>query len=263
MTDMFTIGQFTVDENDTASNQPWWTLTTGQLCATSQHYCTGTVTTDQKEKRNSPRFAFLKISARNHLAHLQSRTSQPITQALQKSQIAINFQIMIILHRFYKHLKDMFMLKKIVLIPLLFLFLNSFTIIHNNTFYQYECISIGTNSTIKIWSPKKGTKYKFQDALKNAVELILFEGISGEKCTKQSPLLNTTESKEKFKKIEATFFSKKGDYSKFVNLVTNENEKRGVKKDVSIPVYTITVSVQEIEKYLKEKEILKPLNNGF
>jgi len=46
-------------------------------------------TTDKKERKNKiPRFAFLKISfASPHLAHLQSRTNQPETQALQKSQI--------------------------------------------------------------------------------------------------------------------------------------------------------------------------------
>jgi len=38
-------------------------------------------------ERKIPRFAFLKISTNAHLAHLQSRTSQPTTQALQKSQI--------------------------------------------------------------------------------------------------------------------------------------------------------------------------------
>ena len=48
---------------------------------------TGTHTADKEEKRKSHRFAFLKISTNTHLAHLQSRTSQPTTQALQKSQI--------------------------------------------------------------------------------------------------------------------------------------------------------------------------------
>jgi hypothetical protein len=43
--------------------------------------------TDQREKRKNPRFAFLKISASAHLTHLQSHTSQPTAQALQKSQI--------------------------------------------------------------------------------------------------------------------------------------------------------------------------------
>lgn len=46
-----------------------------------------TRTTEKETERKSPRFAFLKISANSHLAHLQSRKSQPTTQALQKSQI--------------------------------------------------------------------------------------------------------------------------------------------------------------------------------
>lgn len=53
------------------------------------HQCNRTKTkaTDKEEKIKSPRFAFLKISANAHFAHLQSHKSQPTTQALQKSQI--------------------------------------------------------------------------------------------------------------------------------------------------------------------------------
>jgi len=50
-----------------------------------RHRANQTMTVDEKEK--SPRFAFLIISACAHLAHLQSRTSQRTTKALQKSQI--------------------------------------------------------------------------------------------------------------------------------------------------------------------------------
>jgi len=50
-----------------------------------QYNTTKTINTE--EKRNSPCFAFLKISANAHLAHLQSRTSQSTTLSLQKSQI--------------------------------------------------------------------------------------------------------------------------------------------------------------------------------
>jgi hypothetical protein len=58
---------------------------------------TKTQTTEKKEKRKSPRFAFLKISAGTHLAHLQvvrfwllkkiqPKAARP-TANLQKSQI--------------------------------------------------------------------------------------------------------------------------------------------------------------------------------
>lgn len=75
MTDRFSIVQFTIDKNATASSKPWLTLRTGQFSAVRHYDCTGTVTTDQKEKRKSPRLAFLKIPARPagqpaHIAHI-------------------------------------------------------------------------------------------------------------------------------------------------------------------------------------------------
>ena len=73
MTDTFSIGHFTVDEQATAQNQPRWTWTTGQLRAARHFFNTETVETDQDKDKEikSPRFAFLKISASPHLAHLQ------------------------------------------------------------------------------------------------------------------------------------------------------------------------------------------------
>jgi len=61
-----------------------------------------TRTTDREEKRKSPRFAFLKISAYAHCTHLQSRSSQPATQALQKSAIlpSLDKENHKIIHRF-------------------------------------------------------------------------------------------------------------------------------------------------------------------
>jgi len=84
MTDRFSLGQFTVDENDTAPNQHWWTLTTGQVSSNGQLYCIRTVTTDQKEK--SPRFAFLKISATAHCTHLQIAQANAQTKICKKVQ---------------------------------------------------------------------------------------------------------------------------------------------------------------------------------
>lgn len=62
-----------------------------------ERQCSRTRTTDRKEKIKSPRFAFLKISASTHLAHLQvvrfwllkkiqPKAARP-TANLQKSQI--------------------------------------------------------------------------------------------------------------------------------------------------------------------------------
>jgi len=144
----------------------------------------------------------------------------------------------------------------------IFILLYSFNL-SKNTYYQYECLSVGTNTKIKIWSLKKGVSYKFQNALKDGVDLILKEGLVGSNCNNLSPLLNSMSAKEKFSKIEASFFKKNGDYLKYVNLISKADESKGVKLQNNIPTYTISISLQELEKYLIQKEILKPLNKGF
>ncbi|SFH09774.1 hypothetical protein SAMN04487988_11710 [Algoriphagus hitonicola] len=87
MTDTVSIGQFTVDNQSVAQNQPRWTWTIGRFRANRHLYSTETMRTDQEEKIKSPCFAFLKIPATAHCTHLQSLTSQYTTQALQKSAI--------------------------------------------------------------------------------------------------------------------------------------------------------------------------------
>lgn len=61
-----------------------------------------TMTMDKKEERKSPRFTFLKISANAHCTHLQSRSSHPATQALQKSAIlpTLNYNNLEIIYKF-------------------------------------------------------------------------------------------------------------------------------------------------------------------
>jgi len=61
-------------------------FTTGLTRHVQQCNRTRTQTIDKEEIKH-PRSAFLKISTNAHLAHLQSPSSQPATQALQKSQI--------------------------------------------------------------------------------------------------------------------------------------------------------------------------------
>ena len=85
MTDRVSIGNSTRTSTKVLRSKLRWTLTAEQFNAVQQLYSDRT--TDQKEERKSPRFAFLKISTIAHCTHLQSRSSQPAGQALQKSAI--------------------------------------------------------------------------------------------------------------------------------------------------------------------------------
>jgi len=144
------------------------------------------------------------------------------------------------------------------------LILLSFAVSSRN--YQTECVTIESDGyvTIKIWDTKKGVKYKAEQARKDAIHSILFSGISGGKgCAMQPPVLNKSEEQENFKKIEKSFFKKKGKWSIYTrssNLETTLPSNLGMK---NWKVYEVSISKNELRKYLEDQKIIKSLNNGF
>lgn len=136
----------------------------------------------------------------------------------------------------------------------------------NNKSYQTECVTLesGGYITIKIWDTKKGAKYKPEQARKDAIDAILFSGISGGNgCNTQPPILNKTEEQENFKTIEKIFFAKKGKWLMFIRSSATESTlpaNLGIK---NWKVYQVSISKNELRKYLEEQKIIKSLTNGF
>jgi len=134
------------------------------------------------------------------------------------------------------------------------------------THYQIECISIENDGSIilNIWDPIKGSKYKLQQAQINAVHCILYSGISNtNNCPNQPALLRNNEERRAFEKIKKGFFSKSGPYLSFARNSTRSNiipQKRG---DRHWKVYQVTISKNELRKYLEEQKITQPLTKGF
>jgi hypothetical protein len=141
-----------------------------------------------------------------------------------------------------------------------------FSYTYNKRTYQTECVTLETDGyvTIKIWNTKKGSTYKPEQARKDAVHSILFSGVSGgNDCSKQPPILNKSEEQENFKSIEKSFFSKKGKWSMFTRSSATETTlpaNLGIKH---WKVYQVSISKNELRKYLEEQKIIKSLNNGF
>jgi hypothetical protein len=136
----------------------------------------------------------------------------------------------------------------------------------NNRNYQTECVTIDTDGylIIKIWDTKKGAKYKPEQARKDAIHAILFSGISGGNgCTTQPPIINKGEEQEKFKSIEEAFFARKGKWSIYTRSSATETTlpaKLGLK---NWKVYQVSVSKNELRKFLEEQKIINSLNTGF
>jgi hypothetical protein len=151
-----------------------------------------------------------------------------------------------------------------LIITLGFILLSSFII--TKIAYQTECFSVESDGyvIVKIWDTKKGEKYNLEQARKDAIHAILFSGISaGKGCSTQPPILNKTEEQENFKKIEKSFFAKKGKWSMFTGSSSTETtlpENLGVN---NWKVYQVSISKNELRKFLEEQNIIKSLNNGF
>ncbi len=149
-----------------------------------------------------------------------------------------------------------------------FLLITPFLVSLSDNFknYQTECVTLEADGyiTIKIWDTKKGSRYKYNKAKKDAIHAILFSGISGGKgCSTQPPILNKSEEQENFKKIEKSFFAKKGKWSIFTRssaTVSTLPANLGKKK---WKVYHVSISKNELRKYLEEQKIIKSLTNGF
>lgn len=156
-------------------------------------------------------------------------------------------------------------MKKIILIVTIICLISiEYTRAGNN--YQTQCVSVQNDGyiTIKIWNTKCGRSYKDISARKDAIHAILYSGIAeGNGCLTQYPVLNTKEEMDRFKKIEDEFFSKKGKWQIFIRSSTLENAQPITMKHNKWRAYEVSVSKNELRKYLEEQKIVESLNNGF
>lgn len=144
------------------------------------------------------------------------------------------------------------------------LILHSFT--YSKRTYQTECVTLESDGyvTIKIWDTKKGAKYKPEQSRKDALHAILYSGIAGGKgCATQPPILNKTVEQENFKSIEKSFFAKKGKWSMFTRSSATETTSPANQGVKNWKVYQVSISKNELRKYLEDQKIIKSLNNGF
>ena len=113
-----------------------------------------------------------------------------------------------------------------------------------NTFFN--CVE--TTSSGVILSTEADKEARIQ---KEAVKLLLLEGIESKSCGNQRPLLKSSESVKAFESIEKEFFSKKGDYQGFVSIKSSSTK------------VVVEVKTKNLSEYLIEQGIIKKLSNGF
>jgi len=128
--------------------------------------------------------------------------------------------------------------------------------------YKADCISMNNDGIVKllIWDIEDGKKYKLEQAQKDAVAYVLYEGFKGGKCGYISPLLKSYESKHEFENTNAYFFKKSGHCLDYV--VSSElSDKRSSKiNNDSWLVYEVEVNKKVLDEYLVNQKIKNSLD---
>jgi hypothetical protein len=130
--------------------------------------------------------------------------------------------------------------------------------------YQTKCEYINDEGdgsiTLRAYGEGRYRKDAIEQARKNAVRTIIFEGVNvlGNQQLSR-PLIFENNAEEKYEDFFYAFFKDEGDYAQFVDhsdrrILTNERHWDNAQVKIST---TVRVYRSELKQYLKEQNIIK------
>lgn len=118
---------------------------------------------------------------------------------------------------------------------------------------------------VKVWSYSKKSRIAAEQCRKNAVHGIIFKSYStGDGTTaSQRPLVKDPAVQQEKAEFFEEFFSDGGPYRQFVSAVTDGSQEIvKVGKQYKVGV-VVTVSKDQLRKYLESQGIVRSLGSGF
>lgn len=135
--------------------------------------------------------------------------------------------------------------------------------------YEIQCIGVGNDGTksAKVWSYGRNVKKAMYKIKKDAVAAAIFKGIpAGGGAAKTPAILTDINASTTHAAFFKSFFKAGGPYLQFVNL-SDEAKPVGRNKIKMKGGYKIgmlvSISYDDLRKYLEEKNIARSLNSGF
>lgn len=118
---------------------------------------------------------------------------------------------------------------------------------------------------VKVWSYSKKPRIAAEQCRKNAVHAIIFKGYSSGdgSMTSQRPLVKSAAVQNEKAAFFEDFFLDGGPYRQYVSAVTDGSmELKKVGKQYKVGV-VVTVSKDQLRKYLEEQGVIRSLGSGF
>ena len=87
--------------------------------------------------------------------------------------------------------------------------------------FRTKCLGYDTNGTVRVrtWGKGPDKKTAIENAKRNALEAVLFQGITGSNCDTR-PLVTAVNPRERFHNYFNQFFTKNGPYESFITVET-------------------------------------------
>jgi hypothetical protein len=121
--------------------------------------------------------------------------------------------------------------------------------------YETECLGVELDGsqTLRVWGTGRNRSDAVEQAKKNAVCQVLFDGIRSGEC-EVKPLLPEVNARDKYETYFNKFFKDNGLYKSFVTLRDEKTANRiSREKKVSTNTVTIPVVVRVLRPKLKEQ----------
>lgn len=135
--------------------------------------------------------------------------------------------------------------------------------------YEIEAVSEGKEGTylIKVWSYSKKAEVSIEQAKKNAVHGVIFQGIIGNnRVSNQPPIASDPAAQTQYADYFNVFFKDNGPYMKYVS-VSNDGsiapgDRLKVNKEYKIGVI-VSIRKDLLKKDLEAASVIKRLDSGF
>jgi len=136
--------------------------------------------------------------------------------------------------------------------------------------YQVECAGIGKEGTsmIKVWSYSTKADVAMEQAMKNAVHAIIFQGYAGgpQGCTPQKALTSNPSLEQQKEDFFKDFFADGGKFQKYVSSANDGaiggGDRVKIGKEYKIGVIVIVMK-ENLRKDLVAAGVIGDLNSGF